>query len=65
MPGCERSKRLDLVLLVETDHRGVVWRDHVQRDHIAQFVVEALVVAELEGADQVLFEPVSVPEPVD
>ena len=63
--GLRTVQGLDLALLVKAKHRGVVRRVEVQPDYIAQLLLEARVVAEFEGADQVRLEPVRTPHPID
>ena len=60
-PGCVRSKRLALTLLVATqDQRFLRWIE-VQTDDVPEFLFELLVIGELEGLPQMRFESVPTP----
>ena len=63
--GLRAVQGLDRALLVKAEHRGVVRRVEVQPDYIAQLLLKARVIAELEGADQVRLQAMGAPHPVN
>ena len=56
---------LDLGLLVDAEHEGGIGRVDVEPDDVAHLVDEERVGRELEGVDQVGFEPEGPPDPAD
>ena len=62
-PRLGAVERLDLALLIDTQHHGLVGRAEIEADHISELVDKPLVVRQLEAACQMRFEPVCVPDP--
>lgn len=56
---------LNLTFLVDAENQGFVGRIQIKPDHIVEFLDEALVAAELEGFDQMRFQVVLLPDPVN
>jgi hypothetical protein len=54
---------LDLGFLVHTQHQRLLRRIQIQPDDVADLVDEVRVGADLEGVDQVRFEPKRLPDP--
>jgi len=56
-------ERLDLALLVDTQHHRLVRRAQVEADDILDFVDKSLVIRQLRTAQKMRLEPVCVPNP--
>ena len=54
-------ERLDLALLVDTQHHRLVRRAQVEADDILDFVDKSLVIRQLRTAHKMRLEPVCVP----
>ena len=54
---------MDLGLLVDAEHQGALGRVEVEADDVAHFLDEERVGRELEGVDQMGFEPEGPPDP--
>src|SRR6266705_303965 len=63
--GLRTVESLDLTLLVNAQHQGLVRRVQVQPDHIAQLPHEVGVAAQLERLRSVWLQTVSFPDAVD
>ena len=68
-PGHHRQHRrgaiqgLDLGFFIHAEHQRLLRRVQIESDHIADFVDELRIIADLEGVDQVRFEPERLPDP--
>ncbi len=62
---CGAVERLDLGLLVDAEHEGRVGRVDVEAHDVADLVHEERVGRELEGLDQMRFQPEGPPDPRD
>ena len=60
--GLGSVEGLDLALLVEREHDGVLRRVHVEPDDVTDLGRELRIVRELEGADAVRRQPVCAPD---
>ena len=56
-------ERLDLALLVDTQHHRLVRRAQVEAEDILDFVDKSLVIRQLRTAHKMRLEPVCVPNP--
>src|SRR5436305_6239638 len=63
--GLRPIKSLDLTLLIDREHQGVLWRVQVQTDDVLQLLDELRILAELEGPDQVRLQAMAFPDPAD
>jgi len=57
-------QRLNLRLLVDAQDEGMLGGIQIQADHVVEFLEEVGVIAELEGPDQVRFQPMGFPDPL-
>jgi hypothetical protein len=62
-PWLSTVERLDLALLVDTQHEGSVRRAEVEADDILHLLDEPLVVRQLEPAREMGLQPVRMPNP--
>src|SRR6266498_3716000 len=60
--GLRAVKRLDLALLVHTEHQRTIRRIEVQPDDVAHFLDKHWVGGELEGLDPVRLQPEGTPD---
>jgi hypothetical protein len=58
-------QRLDLALLVNAQHQGMLRRVQVQPHNVSQLLHEPAIVAQLECADQMRLEAVGPPDTID
>src|SRR3974390_3300342 len=60
-PGWVRSRGLNLTLFVDRKHQSFIGRIEVETDDILHFLGEIRVIGDLEGATDVRFEPILLP----
>src|SRR5215831_6148640 len=60
--GLGAVKGLDLTLLIQAKHHGMLGRIQIQTDYILQFLDELGIVADLESFDQMGLQTVGTPD---
>jgi len=63
--GLGAIQRLDLTLLIHTQHHGLLGRIQVQPDHVGHFLEELRIARQLESLHPVRLQLVGLPDIVD